>query len=188
MKPKVMTQEDLLKVCQLLARKYRSNQELDDLISEGYLAGLESIQKGHPKENTYTIVRQAMNVYYNVKLKPVTMPLSGDVLSMVSAIARGTVPEDLNTTQMALLVALEGITDDIKPNTLGYDEMSVEEERIQELLEASEGILSDNELRVVKGTLKGKSPNEVVDGMGVARSTFVNSYNRAVEKLKGTVG
>jgi hypothetical protein len=34
-----MTQEDLLKVCQLLARKYRSNQELDDLISEGYLAG-----------------------------------------------------------------------------------------------------------------------------------------------------
>ena len=44
-----MTQEDLLKVCQLLARKYRSNQELDDLISEGYLAGLESVQQGHPK-------------------------------------------------------------------------------------------------------------------------------------------
>lgn len=187
MKPKVMTQDDLLKVCQLLARKYRSNQELDDLISEGYLAGLESIQQGHPKENTYTIIRKAMHSYYNIKLKPVTMPISGDVLSMVSAIARGTVPEDLNTTQMALLVALEGVTDDIKPNTLGYTEMSVEEERIQELLEASVGLLSDNESQVVKLTLEGKGPNEMVSETGLARSTVVNSYGRAVEKLKSVV-
>ena len=182
-----MTQEDLLKVCQLLAHKYRSSQEIDDLISEGYLAGLESIQQGHPKENTYTIVRKAMHTYYNIKLKPVTMPTSGDVLSMVSAIARGTVPEDLNTTQRALLAALEGITDEVKPNTLGYDETSLEEERIQELLEASEGLLSENESQVIKRTLEGKSPNQVVNEMGVARSTFINSYNRAVEKLKGTV-
>ena len=187
MKPKVMTQEDLLKVCQLLARKYRSNQELDDLISEGYLAGLESIQQGHPKENTYTIVRKAMHAYYNIRLKPVTIPTSGDVLSMVSAIARGTVPEDLSTTQRALLAALEGITDEVKPNTLGYDETSLEEERIQELLEASEGLLSKNESRVISLTLEGKSPNQVVDEMGVARSTFINSYNRAVEKLKSVV-
>jgi len=187
MTSKVMTQEDLLKVCQLLARKYRSNQELDDLISEGYLAGLESIQKGQPKENTYTIVRKAMHAYYNIKLKPVTMPLSGNVLSMVSAVARGTVPEDLNTTQMALVVALEGITDDIKPNTLGYDEVSIEEERMQELLEASVGLLSDNESQVVKLTLEGKSPNEVVSETGLARSTVINSYNRAVDKLKGVL-
>jgi len=105
----------------------------------------------------------------------------------VSAIARGTVPEDLSTTQRALLAALEGITDEVKPNTLGYDETSLEEERIQELLEASEGLLSENESQVIKHTLEGKSPNQVVDEMGVARSTFINSYNRAVEKLKGTV-
>lgn len=186
MNNKPMTQEDLLKVCHLLARKYKSNQELEDLIQEGYVVGLESIAQGHPKEHTYTYIRKAMSAYYNVKLKPVTMPASGAVLSMVSALAKDTVPEELSATQRAILSALEGVTDDIKPNTLGEQLPDCEvEEDLRYVLDLSKLMLEGTERDIIQQTLlHNKSPTQIVEELNISRSTFNRHYKKAVEKIQ----
>lgn len=80
-----MTNDEILKMCRSLARKYNDPQEYDDLVSEGVLKCLELQQEGETRKGVlYKSVAVAMNEYYNIKNSPVHVPVQGKAKGMSS--------------------------------------------------------------------------------------------------------
>jgi len=98
---RVMTEQEILKMCKNLAKKYKNRQEYDDLVSEGVLKCLEELRKGNKEKNLLKRhARVAMSDYYNHKRKVVPVPNS----SLAHSISRG--QETNSWTAMALQRAL----------------------------------------------------------------------------------
>lgn len=108
-----MNSDEMLKMCRSLARKYNDPQEYDDLVSEGVIAVLELIEKGETNKNAlYTRAAFVMNDYYNIKRKPVYVPVQGKAKGM-------SIEDDANTwTDVAMHNALYGETVEIEEHTL----------------------------------------------------------------------
>ena len=71
-----MNENDIIKMCQRLAKKYKDPQEYDDLVSEGVLKALELVAKGKTDKNLlYSHVQGAMNEYYNIRKHTVHVPV-----------------------------------------------------------------------------------------------------------------
>ena len=71
-----MNENDIIKMCRRLAKKYKDPQEYDDLVSEGVMRCLELKNKGESKKNLfYTHAAFAMNDYYNIKRQSVYVPV-----------------------------------------------------------------------------------------------------------------
>lgn len=98
-----MTNDDIIKMCRSLARKYNDPQEYDDLVSEGVIKCLELRAEG--KTNGAILHKSAavaMNEYYNIKRAIVHVPVQGKAKSMTS-------DDDVNGwTATALQQALYG--------------------------------------------------------------------------------
>jgi RNA polymerase sigma factor (sigma-70 family) len=78
-----MNENDIIKMCQRLAKKYKDPQEYDDLVSEGVMRCLELKNKGESKKNLfYTHAAFAMNDYYNIKRHSVNVPVQAKAKSM----------------------------------------------------------------------------------------------------------
>jgi len=98
---RVMTEQEILKMCRNLAKKYKNRQEYDDLVSEGVLKCLEVLNKGAAdKAALKSHARTAMQDYYNHKRKVVQVPVHGQAHSMSRD------QETSNWTAMALQKAL----------------------------------------------------------------------------------
>ena len=118
-----MTQEEdnvkiLMGLAEAYASRYRDPQEHEDLMQEGLLAALEELHRGKDMTLATGAMRKAMNDYKNVSLKPVTIPKSGAVRKLLSALSDpdGVTPQ--GTTQKALYDALCGSVEEIQPQTL----------------------------------------------------------------------
>lgn len=126
-------EEKLINLCENLAKKYRDQQEHEDLVNEGVVSGLEYIRecevlKETPSElELYYVCRSAMHQYFNLKLKPVHVPASGGANKALSALRRGDVPENQLGSQRLLYAALRGETGTLDDNTLKVQGDSVEE-------------------------------------------------------------
>lgn len=96
-----MTEQEILKMCKNLAKKYKNRQEYDDLVSEGVLKCLELLSEGKSdKALLKSHAKATMNDYYNRKRKVVAIPNSHDAKSM-------SVDQSTNSwTAMALQKAL----------------------------------------------------------------------------------
>ena len=80
-----MDNDDIIKMCRSLARKYNDKQEYDDLVSEGVLKCLELIAEGKTDKNLlYSHVRNAMQDYYNIKRSVVYVPVQGTARTVSS--------------------------------------------------------------------------------------------------------
>jgi RNA polymerase sigma factor (sigma-70 family) len=80
-----MDNDDIMKMCRSLARKYNDPQEYDDLVSEGVLKCLELIAEDKTDKNLlYSHAQGAMNEYYNIKNSVVYVPVQGKAKSMSS--------------------------------------------------------------------------------------------------------
>ena len=96
-----MTEQEILKMCKNLAKKYKNRQEYEDLVSEGVLKCLEVLNKGAAdKAALKSHARTAMQDYYNHKRKVVQVPVHGQAHSMSRD------QETSNWTAMALQKAL----------------------------------------------------------------------------------
>jgi len=109
---------NLYKHCQKLAHRYKSTQEYDDLVSEGYIAGIEAQSEGLPEEAVRGKVRTAMSRYITGLRTPVDVPYSGETHSIMAAIRR---EEDLSRYSQALVAALCASEEPVQPNTLKSD-------------------------------------------------------------------
>jgi RNA polymerase sigma factor (sigma-70 family) len=80
-----MTNDDIIKMCRSLARKYNDPQEYDDLVSEGVLKCLELVADGVTNVGVlHKSAAVAMNEYYNIKNSVVHVPVQGKAKSMSS--------------------------------------------------------------------------------------------------------
>ena len=96
-----MTEQEILKMCRNLAKKYKNSQEYDDLVSEGVLKCLEMKAKGEDSKSLlYPAAKRVMFDYYNHKRKVVPVPTSSLAHSMSSN------QETSGWTAMALQKAL----------------------------------------------------------------------------------
>ena len=78
-----MDNDNIMKMCRSLARKYNDPQEYDDLVSEGVVKVLEMVAEGKTDKNLlYSHAQSAMQDYYNIARKPVRIPKSGSAHSM----------------------------------------------------------------------------------------------------------
>ena len=124
-----MTQEEdntkiLMGLAEAYASRYRDQQEHEDLMQEGLLAALEELHRGKDMTLAVGAMRKAMNDYKNIKLKPVTIPKSGAVRSLLSALSNpeGVTPQ--GPTERALYDALLGSVEEIQPQTLRSNKSS----------------------------------------------------------------
>lgn len=191
-----MTHEQLQKACETLAAKYKNSQEFLDLVSEGYLAGLESLNDGNPPEVTYNKARKAMHNYYNLKLKPVYIPRSGASDKAVADISRDTIPENLKGTQRALYAALRGETDLVEANTI-RDELSTEDRYIlkeefthlMDLVFSEElGLTTNQKLAIYEIHQLGKNQTQIADELGVTQQAVDQWYSGGIKRLKEYIG
>lgn len=182
----VMTLSELDRFCRSLAGRYRNQQEWDDLFSVGYLEGLSSIREGVPKNHVYINIRRTVSAYYNIKNKPMSVPITGASTKAVSALARGTAPEGVTGVQRALYEALVGTTDKIRPNTMGFQDSAedsyIKEQTLRRLLKEIPKALNKREAYVIMQVLKGYTKTEI--GKGMPRSTAERVYKSAVDKLE----
>lgn len=109
---------DLYDHCQKLAHRYKSTQEYDDLVSEGYLAGREAQEQGLSEDAVRGKVRTAMSRYMTGLSTPVNVPDSGEARKVKAAIRRD---EDLSKYSQALVAALCASEEPVQPNTLKSD-------------------------------------------------------------------
>lgn len=108
-----MKQDEILKMCRSLARKYNDPQEYDDLVSEGVIACMDLLERGETNKNIlYTSAAISMNEYYNIKRKPVYVPVQGKAKGMSSD------DEADGWTDVAMHNALYGETVEIEEHTL----------------------------------------------------------------------
>ena len=114
-----------------LAHRYKSSQEYSDLVSEGYIAGMEAQLEGLSEDAIRSKVRTAMSKYMNTLSTPVDIPYSGEVHNIKASIRRG---EDLSRYSSALVAALCASEEPVQPNTLRSD-TTTEEDYIKHQLE-----------------------------------------------------
>jgi DNA-directed RNA polymerase specialized sigma subunit len=109
---------DLYDHCQKLAHRYKSTQEYGDLVSEGYIAGMEAQLEGHLEDAVRGKVRTAMSRYMGRLSTPVDVPDSGEAHKARAAIRR---EEDLSRYSSTLVAALCASEEPVQPNTLKSD-------------------------------------------------------------------
>ena len=113
-----MTTDEIVSMCQKLARKYRRPHINDDLISEGVLAVYERLEV-KPEEypaSLYRRANKAMYDYINIRAKAVTIPLtrSAEALSKGVEYSGQTHSKDgLKTLADALSSTSEGFNDNL---------------------------------------------------------------------------
>ena len=96
--------EFIQKKAEILASRYMSGQDYDDLIQEGVLVGLELLDKGVEDEKKLVgAMRRRMNDYKNYENRSVPIPSTGGTRKAMAAISRGA---DSNTVEWPLLQAL----------------------------------------------------------------------------------
>jgi len=122
---------DLYGHCQRLAHRYKSTQEYDDLVSVGYIAGIEAQEEELTEEAVRGKVRTAMSQYMTGLKTPVDVPYHGDTRGALGAIRRG---EDLSRYSSALVTALCASEEPIQPHTLRSD-TTTEDDYIQHEIE-----------------------------------------------------
>lgn len=78
-----MNNDDIIKMCRSLARKYNDPQEYNDLVSEGVICVLDLMAKGENRKSVlYKSAAVVMNEYYNIKRSPVYVPVQGKAKGM----------------------------------------------------------------------------------------------------------
>jgi DNA-directed RNA polymerase specialized sigma24 family protein len=129
------TTEDIITLAGILAARYRNQQEYEDLKQEGIIAGLEAMEAQVGWSLTVAHMRKAMSGYMNIHLKPVYIPRSGAVYSLVSALKKHGGGDIMDSTEASLVAALTGAVEEVDEFAIGYnrDEETPEEhyERIE---------------------------------------------------------
>lgn len=126
-----LTFDEVYEFSKKLAHRYKSSQEYFDLVSEGYIAGMEAQLEGLSEDAVRSKVRTAMSKYMNTLSTPVDVPYSGEVHNIKASIRRG---EDLSRYSSALVAALCASEEPVQPNTLRSD-TTTEEDYIKHQLE-----------------------------------------------------
>jgi RNA polymerase sigma factor (sigma-70 family) len=142
-----MNENDIIKMCQRLAKKYKDPQEYDDLVSEGVLKALEVVAKGKTDKNLlYSYIQGAMNEYYNIRKHTVHVPVQDKA-------KRFSVENDpYNWTEIAMFNVLYSETAELDENSSTTPSVEIEYEQkewIRYIKKKMIEVLDEEELKII---------------------------------------
>ena len=184
--------EYLMKVASLLASRYKDAQEYQDLYQEGFLAGWEALSEGADMPIAIGAMRRAMNDYMNISLKPVSIPVSGDVRAFLKRLKDADGSEPQGSTETALWAALTGSTEGIQPNTLGtergVEENLIEKDLYDQALFVAWLYLEPEEFLVVYLIfVEDYNQEEVAEELELGQASVSRYLKKGLTKLKKTL-
>lgn len=177
-----MKQDEILKMCRSLARKYNDPQEYDDLVSEGVIACMELLEKGETNKNgLYTRAAFVMNDYYNIKRKPVYVPVQGK--------AKGMSVDDSTDgwTETAMHNALYGETVEIEEHTLqvpSTEELFERKEFTEYVYKQAKSLLCEEEFELIfMRYWEDMTQQEVAEVLQISQQAVQKREKVALSKL-----
>lgn len=185
--------QEILKLCQTLARKYKNQQEYDDLVSEGIVACYECRDEGRGYKKDYVgAARRAMNDYINIKTKAMSVPDTWPARTVSHAMSTG---EDLDSLEGVTSGTLRGLMDAMANDTVNVEELEIAtpdhahayEKCDYEAYVMSVAVttLDKRELHVLHQVYyKDKGQDELSDEFGVSEATISRWKDSILHKLK----
>ena len=191
-----MSDKDILRLCQTLARKYKRQNDYDDLVSEGLVACYEAKAEGKTLNKDYVgAARRAMNDYINIQSKAVSIPNTWAARTVSHSLATG---EDLDK--------LEGVKDGTLRSL--YDAMSNDYEDISEIevavpdhaqnyedkdyaayvMSVAVTTLTEVEMAILKARFfEDKSQEDLADEYEVSQQTISRWEDEMMKKLRNNL-
>lgn len=194
--PIEMTDNEILKLCQTLARKYKKPQEFEDLVSEGLVACYECKAEGKGHKKDYVgAARRAMNDYMNIGSKAVSIPNTWAARTVSHALSTG---EDLDKLDGVKSGTLRSLYDAMSNN---YEDITEIEVSVPDHAEAYEKTdyeahvmsvavttLDLRELNILRGRyFENKTQEELGDEMGVTGTTISRWEEDMLDKLRNNL-
>lgn len=129
-----LSDEDILSLCQSLAKRYRNKDQYDDLVSEGLVACYECRAEGKAYKKDYVgAARRAMNDFINIKSKAMSVPKTWASRAASHALATGDNLEELggvnDGTFSLLMAAMRNDATSVDENMSTTDGAEVDFER-----------------------------------------------------------
>lgn len=188
-----MEDHKILKLCQVLANRYRNGSQYEDLLSEGLVACYECKDQGKTAEKDYVgAARRAMNDYINIKTKAVSIPSTWASQAVSRAMGQGEELEELEGVEDATLTLMQQAMGNYTLQ-LEYDTLEVEdhaeafEKREYEayVRRVAEETLSSEEFEILSMRYyKDMSQEDVAKTIGKGQTHVFRLEKSALEKLK----
>jgi RNA polymerase sigma factor (sigma-70 family) len=189
-----MTDPEILKLCKSLARRYKNQNQYDDLVSEGLLACYELRDSGSAtgKQDYIGAARREMNDYNNIKTKAVNVPVANASRMASKAISGDTETDGLegvtNGTFLSLMAAMSNSTELLSEDsafTPDHAEAYEEREYYTHVLAVAIVTLNPTEWQILKMRyLDGMTQDVVADEFGLDQSWVSRHENVALSKIR----
>lgn len=191
-----LTDAEILKMCQTLARKYKRSEDYDDLVSEGLVACYEVKAEGKSHKKDYVgAARRAMNDYMNISKKAMSIPNTWAARTVSHALATG---EDLDKLEGVKSGTLRSLMDAMSNDSTPIEELEVavpdhavkyeKEEYEAYVMTVAVTTLNKDELRVLKGRFfDDMSLEELGIEFGVSESTVSRWEAAMLDKLRNNL-
>jgi len=196
-----MTDKEITKLCETLARKYKSPQHYKDLVSEGVLACYEckAAGRGHKKDQAHServqyvgAARRAMNDYINIKTKAMSIPDTWPARTVSHAMATG---EDLDRLDGVKGGTLKSLMDAMSNESVHIEELEIstpshaikyeKDDYEAYVMCVAATTLDLKELYILKGRyFEDKSLEALSVELGVDKSTISRTEDVMLGKLR----
>ena len=188
-----MDTEELMKLCESLAYRYKDQNLREDLVSEGLLACYEAKAAGRTTKKDYVgAARRAMNDYVNVKSKAVTIPPTWASRAVSHALSNDEDVEDLEgvktDTLQSLLAAMRNDSAPVNETDLytqGAEVDFEQKEYYAYLLNKLDGVLSEDDWKfLLLISDEETTQQEVADILEVSQQTVSLMLRKIQAKAK----
>ena len=192
-----MTDPEILKLCKSLARRYKNQNQYDDLVSEGLLACYELRETGSAtdKQEYVRLARRVMNDYNNIKVKAVNIPSTWAARRASKAISGDTETDGLegvtNGTFLALMAAMSNSTELLSEDsafTPDHAEAYEEREYYIHVISVAIVTLNPTEWQILKMRyLDGMTQDVVAEETGTHQRWVSRIEVNALDKMRSTL-
>ena len=192
-----MTDPDILKLCKSLARRYKNQNQYDDLVSEGLLACYELRETGSAtdKQEYVRLARRVMNDYNNIKVKAVNIPSTWAARRASKAISGDTETDGLDGvasgTFLSLMAAMSNSTELLSEDsafTPDHAEAYEEREYYIHVISVAIVTLNPTEWQILKMRyLDGMTQDVVAEETGTHQRWVSRIEVNALDKMRSTL-
>jgi RNA polymerase sigma factor (sigma-70 family) len=192
-----MTDTEILKLCKSLARRYKNQNQYDDLVSEGLLACYELRETGSAtdKQEYVRLARRVMNDYNNIKVKAVNIPSTWAARRASKAISGDTETDGLDGvasgTFLSLMAAMSNSTELLSEDsafTPDHAEAYEEREYYIHVISVAIVTLNPTEWQILKMRyLDGMTQDVVAEETGTHQRWVSRIEVSALDKMRSTL-
>jgi RNA polymerase sigma factor (sigma-70 family) len=192
-----MTDPEILKLCKSLARRYKNQNQYDDLVSEGLLACYELRETGSAtdKQEYVRLARRVMNDYNNIKVKAVNIPSTWAARRASKAISEDTETDGLDGvasgTFLSLMAAMSNSTELLSEDsafTPDHAEAYEEREYYIHVISVAIVTLNPTEWQILKMRyLDGMTQDVVAEETGTHQRWVSRIEINALDKMRTTL-